>query len=791
MRFAKTSRLFFNFIVLFLFACPVDADEIETRLARIETFFSEYCFECHRSDELSGGLNLEAFDFRSSSFRSDGLDTSGWEKVFRRVSARQMPPPAHSRPKASEYTKFEKDLTELLGSYGSKFPKVGRIGALRRMTRLEYQNSIRDLLGVQIDAAELLPQDESSHGFDNITVENVSPTLMDRYVTAAQKVSRLAVGGIGNGPSGITVRLPADRTQEKHVEGLPFGTRGGHQFDFQFPQTGEYEIELKLTRDRDEKVEGLFRKHQIDVLIDRARIHQFEVVPPKNNGDWESRDFTHSDSHLRHRFRVEAGRHQVSVTFPKSFSSLEENKRQPFDASFNRHRHPRKTPAIYQISLVGPFAAEGPGKTESRRLVFGEAPMVNRRGRKEAVEIVSRLCRRAYRRPVTSEDLASPMMFFDRVFKTEDFEAAIESALTSILVNPNFLFKIEGASPTSESISTISQFELATRLSYFLWSSLPDETLLKLAEQGRLNDDMILAEQVERMLRDPKAESLVNNFAAQWLYLRNLESITPNLRLFPDFDDNLRQAFRGETESLVRDVIKNDHSVLGLIRSEFTYLNERLATHYGIRGVRGSHFRRVKLTPGSKRGGLLRHGSVLMVTSYATRTSPTIRGNWVLENLLGTPAPPPPPDVPNLTENNPLKSTSIRERLAMHREDPACASCHDLMDPVGFSLENYDAVGRWREFDGSLDVDSIGVLPDGSTVKTIEDLESGILRRPAVFVRTLAEKLMTFGLGRSVEPFDQPAIRDVVRRAEENEFRFSSIVTGIVLSEAFRKRSNE
>ena len=513
---------------------------------------------------------------------------------------------------------------------------------------------------------------------------------------------------------------------------------------------------------------------------------------------------------------MRAGAHQVGVTFPNISSSIEESKRQPFDASFNRHRHPRKTPAIFQVSIVGPFSPEGPGDTRSRRLIFGDldrskiVSMDDAQRRSIAAEMISNFARRAYRRPIEPADVEPLMQFFDKAYDRETegkaaddqqdegltrFDQGVQSAVAAVLVNPNFLLRVESQPDDLEPGEPyrIGDIELANRLSWFLWSSIPDEPLLRLAESGQLQQARVLREQVRRMLRDEKANSLIENFADQWLKLRNLESITPDLRLFPDFDDNLRQAFRGETQNLFAELLRDDLSVLRLIESDATFLNQRLAEHYGISGVQGDHFRKVELSPEipaeNIRGGILRHGSVLMVTSYATRTSPTIRGNWVLEKIIGTPAPPPPPNVPNLKENSTLQVTSVRQRLAQHRKDPACASCHNLMDPVGFSLENFDVVGRWRDFEDGIPVDSAGRLPDGTKVFQLDDLEQGILERPEMFVTSMTESLMTYAIGRGMEPIDGPAVRAIVDQAADNEFRFSSLIMGIIESKPFQMRS--
>ena len=430
--------------------------------------------------------------------------------------------------------------------------------------------------------------------------------------------------------------------------------------------------------------------------------------------------------------------------------------------------------------------------TASRRLIFADddAPKAGEE-LAAAKRILLRLTRRAYRRKVTEDDIAAPLKLFQKALPAEGFESAIEFAVASVLANPNFLFRTENDAPASNQNNAyaIDDFELASRLSFFLWSSIPDDELLDLAEQGKLQSTDVLEQQVKRMLLDERSESLVNNFASQWLYLRNLDATTPNVRSFPDFDDNLRQAFRGETEHLFRNVLRNDLSVLKLIDSDFTFLNERLAKHYGLPHVKGSHFRKVAVDPDSHRGGILRHGSILLVTSYATRTSPTIRGNWILENIFGTPTPPPPPNVPALKEASTVQFSSVRERLAQHRASVACASCHNLIDPVGFSMENFDAVGRWRVLDDGVAVDSAGGLPDGTKIDSVAGLEQSILERPETFVRTLSEKLLTFGLGRSVTANDAPAIRQIVSRARDNDFRFSAIVTGIVSSPSFRMRN--
>lgn len=774
-------------IVLIQTAMTVQADEtVDTR--SIHSFLTNHCLDCHSGSKPSGEFSVEGLELYQPMSPKAASDSTPWERIVRRLRAGQMPPPDATRPVQTEMDAATKGIDKWLAISSQQHPFAGRPDSLRRLTRTEYQNAIRDLLALEFDATALLPKDESSHGFDNITVGELSPTLLNRYLTAAQAISRSALGGVGIGPMGLNVRVPADLTQETHVDGLPLGTRGGVLIEHTFPRDGNYEFQLRLTRDRDEKVEGLSREHALDVLIDRESKHRFTVKPPPNPDD-----FTLVDSHLKIRLEVTAGRHAVGVAFANSGGSLIETKRQPFDVAYNRHRHPRINPALFELAIVGPFDSKGPGNSQSRQAIYDAATIDAANPTTSAKQILRRLARLAFRRPVVDQDIESSMWFFEEAHRVGGFDAGLEAALTSILVNPNFLFRIESQSSDIQSKApyAINDIELASRLSYFLWSSIPDEQLLSIAETGTLRQPNVLSAEVDRMLKDKRSHSLVSNFAAQWLYLRNLEAITPDLRLYPDFDDNLRQAFRRETELHFADMIANDRNVLGLIRSNFTFLNQRLATHYGIPHIQGSHFRKVELPSNSHRGGLLRHGSILTVTSYATRTSPTIRGNWILENIIGTPPPPPPPNIPALKDKQDTAGKSLRERLAMHRSDTACASCHNLMDPVGFSLDNYDAVGRWRQFDDNEPLDTVGVMPDGSRVEDVSTLEDSILNRPNVFVGTMTEKLLTFALGRGIEHRDGPEIRKIVDYAAERDFRFSSIVHGIVLSKPFLMRDAE
>jgi mono/diheme cytochrome c family protein len=749
----------------------------------------DYCLSCHDKDHEKGGLVLENV--------SDDVSRHPevWEKVVRKLRVRQMPPVGKDRPDEATYDAVISSLERSLDRAAAAAPDPGRTASIRRLTRTEYQNGIRDLLALDIDAAALLPADESSYGFDNVTVGDLSPTLLDRYVSAAEKISRLAVGRAGRSPGGDTIRIPADLTQEEHLDGLPIGTRGGAVVPYTFPVDGEYEIQIRLTRDRDEHVEGLSEPHDLELLLDRARVQLFTVRPPGRDvaapGDVLP-PHDKVDQHLKVRVAVSAGPHVLGVAFPKKPSVLLETPRQPYHTHFNSYRHPRIQPAIYSVSIIGPYAPKGPGDTPSRRRIFVSRPATPGQEEPAARRILASLMRRAYRRPITDADLAGPLALYREARRGADFEAGIEMAVSAVLVSPHFLFRVEqdppGVPPNTP--YRISDLELASRLSFFLWSSLPDDRLLTVATAGTLHQPAVLEREVRRMLADPRSRALVDNFAAQWLHLRNLDAITPDMRLFPDFDDNLRQAFRQETELFVDSVLREDRSALDLLRANYTFVNERLAKHYGIPHVYGTRFRRITLHGDTARGGLLRQGSILTVTSYATRTSPVVRGKFVLDNLLGVPPPPPLPDVPALKDNTVDGHLSVRERLAEHRKDATCAGCHNLMDPIGLSLEKFDAVGRRRTAESGVAIDASGGLPDGSRFADVAGLETALLRRPEVFVGTLTEKLLTYALGRGVDYYDAPATRTIVRSARARNFRMSSIILGVVKSRPFQMRKS-
>jgi len=747
-------------------------------------FVEQYCVGCHSDRLKTGGVSLNGVLGQNI-----GQNVATWEKVVRKLQARTMPPAGLPRPAEAAYESTVSSLESSLDRLAAAKPNPGRPDTFRRLNRTEYHNAIRDLLDLDVDVSALLPSDDASHGFDNVTVGELSPTLLERYLSAAQKISRLAVGGAVRAPGGETVMLPPDLTQEQHFDELPFGTRGGTLVHYDFPLDAEYEIQLRLTRDRNEHVEGLTGTHQVELTIDGERVQVFTAKPPQRGADHEVVD---KEFHLR--VPVKAGPHELAATFIKKPSVLLETERQPYQAHFNMDRHPRVQPALYSISVTGPFNPTGPGDTPSRRRIFVCHPVKTSEQDDCAKRILATVAKRAWRKQVADSELQVPLRFYREGREEAGFENGVEMGLRAVLMSPKFLFRIEQDPPkiAPQTPYALSDNDLASRLSFFLWSSIPDDELLDTAIHGRLKQPEVLEKEVRRMLADQRSEALVNNFADQWLYLRNLASVSPDARMFPDFDDNLRQAFRRETELFFESIMREDRSVLDLLRAKYTFVNERLAKHYGIPNVYGSRFRRVTFDDNDVRGGLLSQGSVLTVTSYATRTSPVLRGKWVLANILGAPPPPPPPNVPVLKERAETdKPLTMRERMAEHRANPACAGCHKLMDPVGFALENYDAVGRWRTTENGAPVDSAGGLPDGSSFQGAAGLRKALLSRPEIFVTTTTEKLMTYGLGRGVEDFDAPAVRRIVRDAQKDDYRFSELVLGIVRSVPFQMRSSQ
>ena len=652
-----------------IFSCAISIAGAAPSQAQVDLkeTVEQYCLSCHNADNKKGELNLAELPL-------DRFDQhpAVWEKVTRRLRSRQMPPAGKQRPDEKTYAAVVSHLETSLDKLAAAKPNPGRTETIRRLTRTEYQNAIRDLLHLDIDAASMLPPDEASHGFDNVTVGEMSSTRLDRYLSAAQKISRLAVGGVQKSIGGETIRIKPDLTQEDRVDGLPPGTRGGALIKYTFPRDGDYDLQIRLTRDRNELVEGLNEPHEVIILIDREIVKRFTVSPPKADKDYEK-----VDAHLKVRLPLKAGPHDLGVTFVKKPTHLIETLRQPYQARFNMHRHPRQAPALYQVSIAGPFNDRGPGDTPSRRRIFTTSSKSSNDEEVTAKTILATIMRRAFRRPVSDVDLERILPFFREARRDGNFESGIESALSAILVSREFLFRVESvpASVKSGEVYKLSDVELASRLSFFLWSSIPDDELLAVSEKNQLSKTEILKQQTLRMLIDPRSRTLATNFANQWLHLRNLESLTPDGRLFPDFDDNLRQAFRTETEWLFGTIVQENRPITELLQTDRTWLNERLAKHYGIPHVYGPHFRVVTLPRDSHRGGLLRHGSVLTVTSYATRTSPVLRGKWILDNLLGTfRHRRPPPQVPALEGEYTRTERACRcaTVMAQHRTNPAC-----------------------------------------------------------------------------------------------------------------------
>ena len=751
-------------------------------------FLDRYCTTCHNDRLKTGGLSLDSVDVSRPETQSEL-----WEKVVRKLHTGAMPPPNVPQPAQADRLATMTWLEQSLDAAAAAHPSPGRTETLRRLNRTEYQNAIRDLLALDIDASALLPADESGHGFDNVNVGDLSPTLLGRYISAANTISRLAVGGTQTLLQNEVFLLPADLTQEDQLPGLPMGTRGGMSRTHLFPQDGEYVVQVLLARDLAGTVSGLRedRSHQLLVLVDRKPVATFTVRKPANGDD------TLLDKDFTARVTLPAGPHELGVAFVKVGASLIDTARQPTESRFNDRRHPRTAPAISQVSVTGPYVPTGVTDTPSRRRLFVCKPTGHDKTSEErcAGTIVSTLMRRAYRRPVAATGVAAAMTFYREARALPppdgDFDAGVAAAVSAVLANPEFLFRVERDPQrvARGGVYRISDLELASRLSFFLWSSVPDDELLDAAVRGQLTQPGELDKQARRMLADRRSFNLATNFAGQWLRLRNIDAVNPNASLYRDFDDNLRQAFRQETELFFDSVVREDRSVLTFIRADYTFLNERLAKHYGIPAIYGSRFRRVTLAPDSHRGGLLRQGSVLAVTSYATRTSPVLRGVLVLSNIFGAAPAPPPPDVPALDESSVAANLPMRQRLAAHRTNAVCASCHRSIDPVGFSLENFDAIGQWRdtEVDGQ-PVDASGALPGAAEHRGVDGLEDALLRRPELFAATLTENLLTFALGRGVEYYDAPAVRKIVNDAQRNDYRFSSIILGIVKSVPFRMR---
>jgi hypothetical protein len=768
-------------------ACAASTDSSQRQI------LDKYCVTCHNQHLKTGGLALDTVDLGRIPAQAEV-----WEKVVRKLRSGTMPPAGMPRPDAATYSSLagwiEAQIDQASGPYAGR-------PILHRLNRSEYANAVRDLLALDIDAASLLPPDDSAFGFDNISdALGVSPSLQEHYLDAALKIGALAVGDPKIAPDSETWRIRQDLSQDQHVTGLPLGTVGGTAVRYNFPLDGEYSFQANLYRTNLNIMRGLESPHQVEFSVDGRRIQLASLggqedlaslfQKPTDTGDAV-------DARLRVRVPIKAGPHVVTVAFLEDPDAVEPARLQPYIRSSVDNFDWSGSPHLQSLTIAGPFHPAGASDTPSRRRIFVCHPdsRINPEARSGddacARKIVSTLARRAYRQPLAGADLETLLHFYQLGKQDGGFEGGIELALERILASPKFLFRVErdpvGSTPGGS--YRISDSELASRLSFFLWSSIPDDELLRLANEDKLKDPVVFDRQVRRMLADPKSQALVENFAGQWLQLRNLRNVQPNSDLFPDFDDNLRQSFRRETELLFESVVQEDRSVQDLLTADYTFVNERLARHYGIPDIYGSRFRRVAVTDDARRG-LLGQGSILALTSHAERTSPVVRGKWILENILGTPVPPPPPDVPPLKGNQEgQRPRTMREQMAEHRANPVCASCHKAMDSIGFAMENFDAVGAWRTRDAGQPIDAAGELSDGTRVDGVVTLRNALLSRPQLFAGTLTEKLLIYALGRGLDYRDMPTVRAILRDASRDNYRFSALILGVVHSAPFEMRT--
>jgi hypothetical protein len=766
-------------------------------------WLNKYCLTCHSTRNAlpaNDPVNLEAASL-------DNLlpHAATWERVLRKLAVRAMPPQGVPHPTEPEYAAFTTWLSTSLDRAWAGRSTPGRY-VVHRLNRVEYRNAIRDLLALDVDVSSLLPNDGGDFGFDNIAAAlRTSPLLLDGYLTAAQRISTLAVGDPQAAPGTIEYSINRDFSQNAHVDGLPLGTRGGRVVRHVFPADGEYKLFGRLVRGIEEGYAGVESHdlpHTFVITVDGAEVHSVQIGGHEDH-KVQSKDMNEArtilDARMTARVTVTAGPHDIGFTF-KERPSQPQDVWQPAQRDSQEIHFIGGLPKLKTVGVEGPYNVSGVSSTPSRERLFVCRPASVKSAAAEdsacARRILTSLAKRAYRRPVNAQDLEAPMSFYTGARADGgSFDAGVRAGLARILSSPNFLYRIERDQPGVKPgvAHAISDVELASRLSFFLWSSIPDERLLDLAIAGRLRQPGVLASEMRRMIADKRADSLVSNFAGQWLQLRNLEAkVRPDILEFPDFDDNIRDAFRRETELLFSHVVRENRSALELLNADYTFVNERLARHYGIPGVYGTRFRKVAVAD-PNRHGLLGHGSLLSMTSVATRTSPVFRGKFVLSTFLNTPPPPPLPNVPTLEESTKgaaTKPRTVREQLDLHRASPNCAGCHRVIDPVGFALENFDPVGRWRTTgaDGA-PLDTSGVLADGSKVNGPIALRNVILSRPEAFATTLTERLMTYALGRGVEPADMAVIRRIVKNSAVRNYALQSIISGIVESAPFQMRT--
>jgi mono/diheme cytochrome c family protein len=766
---------------------------VAARAADHRATLDRYCVTCHNQRTKASDLALDTVDITRPA-----ANAQVWEDVVRKLRTRSMPPQGMPRPDEATYTAMTGWLENELDRAAAASPNPGR-PLIRRLNRSEYANAVRDLLALDVDVSSLLPPDDSAFGFDNVSdMLGTSPALLERYLVAADRVSALAVGA-RVAPGSDTYRVRQDRSQDQHIEGLPLGSVGGLVVKHNFPLDGEYHFSLALYRTNLEAIRGLEHPHQIEITIDGARVFLTTVGGETEKGEPGDVITDRSDAvdaRLQVRVPVTAGPHAVGATFIRKIGGGSQRLR-PFLRSSAGTYDSTGRPHIETLTVAGPFNPTGPGTTPSRERIFSCRPLDSARGRPTsrnqedecASRILSTITRRAFRRPVTKPELARVMEFYATGRKKGDFDAGIQLGIRRILTSPAFVFRAEEDGAVKPgTIHRVSDLELASRLSFFLWSSIPDDTLLELAGKNQLSQPALLEKQVRRMLADPRADAFVSNFAGQWLHLRNLKTIAPNHDEFPDFDDTLREAFQREAELFFASIMREDRNVLDLLTANYTFVNERLAKHYGVPYIYGSQFRRVRLQDDARRG-LLGKGAILMVTSRADRTAPVLRGKWILENVLGTPPPPPLPNVPPLVASTEAAPRTLRERMEQHRASPTCAGCHKVLDPLGFALENFDGIGAWRTREAGLPIDASGLLADGTKVDGVVALRNALIARSDILVQTLTEKLMIYALGRGLQSYDMPAVRDIVRQATKQDYRFSALIMGVVTATPFQMRA--
>jgi len=759
----------------------------------------KYCVTCHNERLKTAGLMLDKADIDHA-----GANAEVWEKVLRKLGTGEMPPPGRPRPDPATYAALNAFLEKALDDSASAHPNPGRV-AVHRLNRTEYTNAVRDLLGLLIDGKFLLSADEADQeGFDNVaSVLSVSPALLESYLSAARTISRLAVGDPTINPVADVFKIPTALVQDDQTsDDLPFGSHGGTSIRYHFPLDGEYQVKVLLKRQLYLYIIGMGEPHQVDIRLDGALIKRFDIggkargmTMPESfagntQGDPEFEKYMHTaDAGLEVRFPAKAGTHDVGVSFIRRFWEPEgvvQPQQRGFARTTNELFH--GSPAVDTVAIAGPYGTVGMGDdSPSRRKIFACRPKDAASEEPCAKKILSTLAMRAYRRPVTERDVQRLLDFYKEGRANATFDAGIQRGLERILAAPGFLFRVERepANAAAGSVYRLNDLDLASRLSFFLWSSIPDDELLNTAIAGKLKQPAVLEQQVRRMLADSRSKALVGNFVGQWLQMSKLTGLVPDVDAFPDFDENLREAMRQETAEFVASQMREDRSVLELLTANYSYLNERLARHYGIPNVYGNHFRKVTFTDGV-RGGLLGQASILTVTSYPNRTSVVLRGKWLLANMLGAPPPPPPADVPSLKEaGQDGQPRSLRDRMDRHRNSPACAGCHQRMDPLGFSLENFDALGKWRTVADGEKVDVSASLPDGTTFEGVAGLRNLLLNHKNDYVRTLTEKLLAYSIGRGIEYHDFPAIRKIARESAPGDYRWSSVVLGIVRSTPF------